>query len=47
MDRLWTLGGVVVIFGGTIVTFGDLASWLRPIIMLAELILVIILAYRL
>lgn len=41
------LGGVVVIFGGTIVTFGDLSSWLRPIIMLAELILVIFLAYRL
>ncbi|RME32268.1 hypothetical protein D6789_00075 [Candidatus Woesearchaeota archaeon] len=41
------LGGVIVIFGGTIVTFGDLYTWLRPVVMLAELILVIYLAYRL
>ncbi len=41
------LGGVIVIFGGTIMTFGHLYAWLRPIVMLGELILVISLAYRL
>lgn len=41
------LGGVIVIFGGTVVTFGELHKWLRPVVMFAELLLVIFLAYRL
>ncbi|NJL43928.1 MAG: hypothetical protein HC945_01225 [Nitrosarchaeum sp.] len=40
------LGGLIVIFGGTIVSVGDLQSYLRPIILFLELVLVIFLAYR-
>ncbi|RME53336.1 hypothetical protein D6783_02130 [Candidatus Woesearchaeota archaeon] len=39
------LGGLIVIFGGTIITITDLQSYLRPIVLFAELLLVIYLAY--
>lgn len=40
------LGGLLTIFVGTAIYFGDLHRWARPIIILLELILVIWLAYK-
>ncbi len=40
------LGGLITIFVGTAMSFGDLHRWIRPIIILFELLLVIFLAYK-
>ncbi len=40
------LGGLITIFTGTVMFFSDLNRWLRPVIILLELLLVIYLAYR-
>jgi hypothetical protein len=40
------LGGAFVLIFGTIQGYGSLHRWLKPVIMLAELLLVIFLAYK-
>lgn len=40
------LGGLFTLFFGTAQYFGDMARWLRPVIILVELLIVIFLAYK-
>ena len=46
MGTGFMLGGLFILFFGTIRTFGDLQRYVRPLIILAELLIIIWLSYK-
>jgi hypothetical protein len=40
------LGGLISLFGGTIIYFSDMERYLRPVTMLVELVIIIYIAYK-